>query len=85
MDVPPIRVAGTITIEGKVAKCARTSELLGAGPSPPVDKGKRVVENLSSALNNELLNATEVTAESMLAFVAEILCGRMFEGGPRCF
>lgn len=40
------------------------------------------MENLSSAPNNELLNATEVTTESMPASVAKMLCGRMFGGVP---
>lgn len=43
---------------------------------------KKVVENLSSTTNNDLLNAAEVNAESTPASVAEMLCNKMFEGAP---
>lgn len=99
LDVPPIQVVGAIVIEGRVAKCTRTSELAiesrtakrarvskpaGAAPSPPVDKGKKAEEHVSFAPDNELLNATKVTVESTSAFMAGMLCMRMFRG-PGCF
>lgn len=80
LDVPPIQAMGAITIKGRVVKHARTSEPVGAAPSPPIDKEKKVVEHLSSILKNELLNITEVTVESTLASMARMLCERMFGG-----
>lgn len=42
-----------------------------------------MVENLSSALDNGLLNATEISAESTPASIAEMLCSsKMFKGAP---
>lgn len=80
LDVPSIRAMGAITVKGIAAKRARTSELLGTTPSPPIDKEEKVVENLSFTSDNELLNAAEITAKLMPPSMAEMLCGRMFEG-----
>lgn len=38
------------------------------------------MDHLSSTLDNELLNAAEVTIESMLASAAKMICKRMFGG-----
>lgn len=51
-------------------------------PPSSTDKGKKVVEQLSSTLDNELLNATKVTREFSLASAAKMLCEKMFEGTP---
>lgn len=70
--------------ESRAAKRARTSEPARATPSFSIDKGNKVMEHLSSALDNELLNAAKVTVESTSASVAKMLCKRMF-GGPGRF
>lgn len=67
-------------IEDKASKCARTLEPARAAPSTLVDKGKKVVEHLSSAPDNELLSAAKVTAESTPASVVEMLHEKMFGG-----
>lgn len=56
LDVPSIQAVGVITVEGRAAKHTQTSEPSEAPLSSLVDKGKNMVEHLSSALNNELLN-----------------------------
>lgn len=45
-----------IVTEGRVAKRAHTTEPMRIAPLPSADRGKKVVEQLSSALDNELLN-----------------------------
>lgn len=54
--------------------------LQGQPPPRPVDKVKKVVKKLSSAPDNEFLNAAEVTPESTPASAAKILCEKMFGG-----
>lgn len=49
-------------------------------PPPPADKGKRVAELLSSAPNNESLNAAEVTPESTVVLWLRC-CVRKCSGG----
>lgn len=95
LDVPPIQIVGAILIRGSVVKWARTSKPAIEGkaaklgrtsgpaettPSLPADKGKKAMDHLSSALDNELLNAIEVTAESMLDSAARMMCERMLKG-----
>ncbi|XP_043811749.1 uncharacterized protein LOC122723509 [Manihot esculenta] len=97
LDVPPLQAVGAIVIGGAASKRVRTSELATEGRAPKraratrptkialppfADKGKKVVEQLSSTLDNELLNAAEVTPESMLALVAKMFCNKMFGGTP---
>lgn len=47
---------------------------------PPADKGKQAVGQLSSAFDNELLNAAEVTLGSATTSMAKMLRERMFGG-----
>lgn len=79
LNVSSIRAVGAITIESKVAKRARTLKVTEAILSSPVDKRKKIVENLSSTPDNELLNGTEVNAESTLASMAKMLCDKIFK------
>lgn len=65
---------------GRASKRVRTSEPMEAILYPPIDKGKKVVENMSFAPDNELLNAAEVNVESTLASVTEMLYNKMFDG-----
>lgn len=48
--------------------------------SPPFYEGKKMVEDLSSAFDNEPLNTAEVNIESTPASVTEMLGNRMFGG-----
>lgn len=80
LSVSPIRAVGDIVIGGRAAKHARTSKPVEVGPSPLIVKGKKVVENLTFAPNNELLNAAEVGADSTPASKTEMLHSRMFGG-----
>lgn len=95
LDVPPLQVVGGHCDWSAVSKRARTSEPATKGgvakrahstgpmkiaPPPSIDKGKKVVEHLSSTPYNELLNAAEVTLESMPASAAKELCNKMFKG-----
>lgn len=82
LSVSLIRVIGDIVIRGRAVKCARTSEHMEVGPSPSIDKEKSAVENLSSAFDNELLNAAEVGVDSTPASITEMLCIKVFEGVP---
>lgn len=50
--------------KGRAAKHARTSKPIRTAPFLPIDKGKKVVEHLSSASHNKLLNAAKVIAKS---------------------
>lgn len=47
---------------------------------PPVEKKKAFMELLSSASNNEVLNADEITPQSTTTTVVELLRKRMFGG-----
>ncbi|XP_043813909.1 uncharacterized protein LOC110619837 [Manihot esculenta] len=79
LNVSSISAVGAITIESKVAQRARTLKVTEAILSSPIDKRKKVVENLSSTPDNELLNGTEVNVESTLASMAEMLCDKIFK------
>lgn len=59
-------------------------ELARAALSPPIDKEKKAVEHLSSALD-ELLNAAEVIVGSTLASVAQMLREKIFRGVSDAF
>lgn len=72
-------------MEGRVAKRTRISEPTETVPSSPIDKGKKVMENLSSTPDNDLLNVVEVNTKSILASVAEMLCSKMFGRNSKCF
>lgn len=80
LDVQPLQAVAAVVIrrasnkrartskptsEGKAAKRAHGAEPGKTTPTPSADKGKGVVEQLSSAPDNELLNIVEVTLESM--------------------
>lgn len=95
LDISPIQVMGAIiiggqvakkaqtaetTTEGRAAKCTRTLEPARASPSPLADKRKKAVEHLASSQDNELLSAAEVTVESTLTSMAEMLSEKMFGG-----
>lgn len=47
---------------------------------PPANKGKQAIGQLSSAPDSKLLDIAEVTPGSTTAFVAEMLCERIFGG-----
>lgn len=68
--------------EGKAAKKTRAAEPAKTSPPSSADKGKGVIELLSTATDNEFLNAAEVTPESTSASAANELCNKMFGGTP---
>lgn len=65
-SVSPLQPVGNIVIEGHAVKRARTSASVKVRPLPSIDEGKRVMENLSSAPDNGLLNVVEVSVDSIL-------------------
>lgn len=71
-----------VSHEGRAAKKARTAGPSETTPPSSADKGKQFMGQLSLAPDNELLNAIEVTLESLPASVVEMLCNWMFRGTP---
>lgn len=63
---------------GCSAKQASTFASAGADPLPSIDKGKKVVENLSSIPDNDVLNSVEVGANYTPASINELLCSKVF-------
>lgn len=68
-----------IVIENRAAKRARISASVEVGPPPSINKGKRAMENLSSAPDNDLLNSTEVGIDSTSGSTG-MLCNKVFGG-----
>lgn len=68
--------------KSRATKQARTMEPTKKAPPCPADKGKKAMEQLWFATDNELLNAAEVTPKSTPASIAKMLCEKMFEGIP---
>lgn len=87
-------VRGAVTLKKAVGKRAPPSEAPTIAPAskrahgpqrpalalPPLEKEKMPVGLLSSASENEVLNAEEITPQSPASLVAELLRERMFGG-----